>query len=87
MNHSAPAGVVTGWVVEPAGGHDNQTKRLIGSSVALIALSTIFVFLRLVSRKLSKAGFWVCSLQSSSGTRGRMVLLTLRRFFWGDKVG
>ena len=39
--------------------YPNQTKRLIGSSVALIALSTTFVLLRLVSRKLSKAGFWV----------------------------
>lgn len=41
--------------------HDNEggTRRLIGSSAVLIALSTIFVVLRLVSRKLSKAGFWV----------------------------
>lgn len=39
--------------------NENETKRLIGSSVVLIALSTIFVLLRLVSRKLSKAGFWV----------------------------
>lgn len=37
----------------------SQIKRLIWSSVALMTLSTIFVFLRLVSRKLSKAGFWV----------------------------
>lgn len=41
--------------------NENETKRLIGSSVVLIALSTIFVLLRLVSRKLSKAGFWVTS--------------------------
>lgn len=38
---------------------ENQNERLIGSSVALIALSTIFVLLRLASRKVSKAGFWV----------------------------
>lgn len=41
--------------------HENEdgTRRLIGSSAVLIALSTLFVVLRLVSRKLSKAGFWV----------------------------
>lgn len=37
----------------------NEAKILIGSSIVLIVLSTIFVVLRLVSRKLSKAGFWV----------------------------
>ena len=38
---------------------DNQNERLIGSNVALITLSTTFVLLRLASRKVSKAGFWV----------------------------
>lgn len=56
MNYSPPPSGVTGWDEDSPNG---QTARLIGSSVALIALSTIFVFLRLVSRKLSKAGFWV----------------------------
>lgn len=62
MNNSPPASGVTGWDGDSPNG---QTARLIGSSVALIALSTIFVFLRLVSRKLSKAGFWVRLLQPS----------------------
>lgn len=56
MNNSAPAGGMTGGI-NSSYGHD--TKRLIGSSIVLITLSTIFVALRLVSRKLSKAGFWV----------------------------
>lgn len=38
---------------------DNQNERLIGSNVALITLSTTFVLLRLASRRVSKAGFWV----------------------------
>lgn len=67
MNHSAQAGDVSGWNDKSP----NQTKRLIASSVALIALSTSFVFLRLVSRKLSKAGFWVRLFLTNiySGTR------------------
>lgn len=66
MNYTAPAGVVTWWDDRSTYGHANQNMRLIGSSAALIALSTIFVLLRLVSRKLSKAGFWVRSLCTST---------------------
>ena len=59
MNHSAPAaGGVTGSN-NSTRENENETKRLIGSSVVLIVLSTTFVVLRLVSRKLSKAGFGV----------------------------
>lgn len=60
---------------------ENQNERLIGSSVALIALSTTFVLLRLASRKVSKAGFWVrfydLPLDSAQG-----IVLT-----GSDKVG
>lgn len=44
---------------ETATAMENQSLNLIGSSVALLVLSTVFVALRLLSRKLSKAGFWV----------------------------
>ena len=44
---------------ETATAMDNQNLNLIGSSVTLLVLSTVFVVLRLLSRKLSKAGFWV----------------------------
>lgn len=37
----------------------DQRGRIIGSSVAILSLSIIFVFLRLLSRKLSRAGYWV----------------------------
>lgn len=56
MNSSVPA---ESWGKISTYGHENEKRRLIGSSAVLIALSTIFVILRLVSRKLSKAGFWV----------------------------
>ncbi|KAL9007618.1 MAG: hypothetical protein Q9173_007156, partial [Seirophora scorigena] len=37
----------------------NQQGRIIASSVAFILLTTAFVSLRLLSRRLSKAGLWV----------------------------
>lgn len=37
----------------------DQRGRIIGSCVSIIAITVLFVFLRLLSRKLSKAGFWV----------------------------
>lgn len=68
---------------------DSQTKRLIWSSVALIALSTIFVSLRLVSRKLSKAGFWVRFLRTSIWPKRLDGIADFAtNFFLGDqKVG
>ena len=39
----------------------DQRGRIIGSCVAFISLSIVFVFLRLLSRKLSRAGYWVRS--------------------------
>ncbi|KAL8904400.1 MAG: hypothetical protein Q9207_003296 [Kuettlingeria erythrocarpa] len=36
----------------------NQQGRIIATSVALIVLTTAFVSLRLLSRRLSRAGFW-----------------------------
>lgn len=37
----------------------NQQGRIIASSVAFIVLTTAFVSLRLLSRRLSRAGLWV----------------------------
>ena len=37
----------------------DQKTRIIGSMVALIVLPTLFVIARLVSRKVSHAGYWV----------------------------
>lgn len=37
----------------------NQQGRIIAASAALIVLTTAFVSLRLLSRRLSRAGFWV----------------------------
>lgn len=44
---------------ERATAMENQNQLIIGACVTLLALSTVFVALRLLSRKLSKAGFWV----------------------------
>ena len=43
----------------------NQQGRLVASMIALIILPTIFVILRLISRKKSQAGYWVRSLVAS----------------------
>lgn len=60
MNVSALVGGVDGGLkIAYPEKNPSESRRLIGTSVVLIALSTIFVVLRLVSRKLSKAGFWV----------------------------
>ena len=37
---------------------ENQSTRIIATSVVLILFSTIAVVLRLIARRLSKAGFW-----------------------------
>ena len=37
----------------------DQRGRIIGSSAAILAITIISVVLRLLSRKLSKAGLWV----------------------------
>lgn len=63
----------------------DQKGRILGSMIALLVLSTTFVMLRLLSRKLSKAGFWlddyliVLALvgQARSICRGFEVLLTM----------
>ena len=36
----------------------NHTHRLLGSNIVLLIIPTVFVTLRLISRVLSKAGFW-----------------------------
>lgn len=39
--------------------HGDQRGRIIGSCVAIFVITDIFVLLRLVSRKLARAGYWV----------------------------
>ena len=39
--------------------HADQRGRIIGSCVAIFVITDVFVFLRLVSRKLARAGYWV----------------------------
>lgn len=38
---------------------DDQRGRIIGSCVAIFVITDVFVLLRLVSRKLARAGYWV----------------------------
>ena len=38
---------------------ESQRGRIIGSCVAIFIITDIFVCLRLVSRKLARAGYWV----------------------------
>ena len=38
---------------------DDQRGRIIGSCVAIFIITDCFVILRLVSRKLARAGYWV----------------------------
>ena len=40
----------------------NRNEEIISASVTLLILPTIFVALRVVSRRLARASFWVCSL-------------------------
>ena len=40
----------------------NQQGRLVSSMIALIVLPTTFVILRLISRRVSRAGYWVRSV-------------------------
>ena len=39
--------------------HANQDTRLRASNIVFIVLPTIFVLLRLVSRRIARAGYWV----------------------------
>lgn len=56
---------------ERATAMENQNQRIIGASATLLTLSTVFVALRLLSRKVSKAGFWVsmCFVESQMSNR------------------
>ena len=40
----------------------NRNGEIISASVTLLILPTVFVALRVVSRRLARASFWVCSL-------------------------
>ena len=51
----------------------NQGPRVMGSMITFIVLPTIFVALRLVSRKVAQAGYWV-----------RRDILVLRRDYIAD---
>ena len=37
----------------------NKDSHILSAVVALLFIPTIFVFLRLLSRRVSRAGFWV----------------------------
>ena len=39
--------------------HADQRGRIIGSCVAIFVITDVFILLRLVSRKLARAGYWV----------------------------
>ena len=52
-----PAGMTTMDLQE------DQRGRIIGSCVAIFIITDLFVILRLVSRKLARAGYWVSSLE------------------------
>lgn len=68
--------------------HADQRGRIIGSCVAIFIITDIFVLLRLVSRKLARAGYWVRTSSQISATvqkqnadgrfSGTMFLLLLR---------
>ena len=42
---------------------ESQRGRIIGSCVAIFIITDLFVALRLISRKLARAGYWVSSLK------------------------
>lgn len=46
--------------------HDDQGGKVLGTMIALIALASTFVILRLTSRHLARAGFWVSSIMFRS---------------------
>ena len=39
--------------------HADQRGRIIGSCVAIFVITDVFVALRLLSRRLARAGYWV----------------------------
>ena len=43
----------------------NRDGEIIAASVTLLILPTVFVALRMVSRRLARASFWVCCLLNS----------------------
>ena len=51
--------------------HADQGDKILGTMVALIALASTFVVLRLTSRHLARAGFWVSATASLPETRNR----------------
>ena len=40
----------------------DQGDKILGTMIALIVLASIFVALRLISRHLARAGFWVSKI-------------------------
>ena len=45
--------------------YTNKDDQILSASVVLLVLPTIFVALRLVSRHMAGAGFWVCCCLSA----------------------
>lgn len=63
----APGG--NGSALDPAL-FDDRSHHVIGASITLIIIPTIFVVLRLLSRWIARAGFWVrngCEMSSVAG--------------------
>ena len=64
--------------------HADQRGRIIGTCVALIVVTDAFVVLRLVSRKLARAGYWVRIQQSIGALRDfeTLIMLSSGTMFW-----
>lgn len=61
--------------------HADQRGRIIGTSVAVFVLTDCFVGLRLLSRKLARAGYWVSERERGLGliARGPVLRESKRR--------
>ena len=58
--------------------HADQRGRVIGTCVAIFIITDTFVLLRLVSRKLARAGYWVRTLRNEVVmVRTRMLMVVL----------
>ena len=58
----------------------NQGKRIRSANIVFIIIPTFFVILRLISRKISRAGYWVRQFESSDNERTMLM-------YYVDKVG
>lgn len=61
MDPGAGAAVVPNLETDPAL-YENRNGDILGASITLLVLPTVAVTLRLLSRWMSRAGFWVRNL-------------------------